>query len=247
MVSLQTCSTAGFWANVEGVNLYFDPGPSAIYKIREANLIPDDLKAILITHKHIDHTTDINALIESIHYQMTRKGWDYKDFQVFASADLIKEGYITAMHQKMPGKIVKLASQKTYQIEHLKVYTTKKLIEKPYYKDKLDEFGFKIEGRKYGFTYIPETFYRKGLFLKVKSDIVVLNFMKPKSKYYKETLKIIKELSPQLILLRHWVRGSLAYGPKRIAKELEKDCHIKIIALADKDVFDLKTQRLEGK
>lgn len=247
MVCLQKCSTAGFWANVEGVNLYFDPGPGAVWHIRQHGLIPDDLQGILVTHKHVDHTADLNALIEAVHYQMTRGGWNFKDYQVLVPADVYQEGYITKHHQKMPGKIIKVQPKQEYFLKHLKIKTTKKLVEKPYYKNKLDEFGYQVSGKKYRFTYLPETFYKKGLFTDLASELIILNAMKPTGDYYQQTKKIIKEISPQLVLLRHWVKKSLEYGIKKMARKLAKDTKVRIIALADGDVFDLTTKKISKK
>ncbi len=245
MVSLQKCSTAGFWVNLEGVNLYFDPGPSAIYKIREAKLVPDDLKAILVTHCHLDHISDVNALIEAVHYQMTRHGWNYRDYQLLVPPDVIRENYIIQNHKKMVGKIVQVQSQKKYKVEHLTIKSTKRLLEKPCYKDKHDEFGYQVIGKKYSFAYIPETYYKKGLFKDVNQEIVILNAMKPTGDYYRETVKVIKELSPKLVLLQHWVNKTLIYGRKKLAAKLQKETGVKVMAMKDGDVFDLKTGRLK--
>ncbi|MBU1036650.1 MBL fold metallo-hydrolase [Patescibacteria group bacterium] len=244
MVSLQKRSTAGFWANVEGINLYFDPGPGAMWHIRQAKLVPDDLQAILISHKHVDHATDLNALIESIHYQMTRGGWNYKDYKVFIPPDVY--GLISEHHQKMPGQIIKVKAEREYKLKHLKITTTKNLIEKPYYKNRLDEFGYQVKGKKIDFLYLPETFYKKDLAGNIKSKLLILNMMKATGDYYLNTVKVIKELSPQLILLRHWVRRTLVYGVKKLVDKLQKDTKIKIIPLKDGDVFNLRTKTLES-
>jgi ribonuclease BN (tRNA processing enzyme) len=244
MVSLQKCSTAGFWANIEGVNLYFDPGPGAMWHLRQNKLIPDDLRAILVTHCHVDHTAELNALIESVHYQITRGGWNFKDYRVFVPPDVYHEGYLNKFHYKMPGKVIIVRSQKKYRLKHLIVQSTKHLIEKPYYKKEVDEFGYQISGQKYNFAYIPETFYKKDMLKGIKSDLVILNAMKPEGEYLAETIKIIKDLSPKIVLLRHWGRRTLEYGPKKLAKVLEKKTGVRVMALKDGDIFDLASNKL---
>jgi ribonuclease BN (tRNA processing enzyme) len=244
MVSLQKCATAGFWANVEGVNIYFDPGPGTMWHLRQNKLIPDDLRAVLVTHCHVDHTAELNALIESVHYQITRGGWNFKDYQVFVPPDVYREGYLNKFHYKMPGKVIIVGSQKEYRVKHLVIKSTKLLIEKPYYKKEVDEFGYQVTGKKYNFAYIPETFYKKGMLEGIKSETIILNAMKPEGKYLEQTVKIIKELSPKIVLLRHWVNRTLEFGPKKLAKILEKKTGVKVIALKDGDVFDLTTRKI---
>jgi len=242
MVSLQQCSTAGFWVNLEGVNLYFDPGPSAIHKIRQAKLIPDDLKGIFITHKHLDHTGDLNALIEAIHYQFTNQGWDYRDFKIFCPTDTLP--YITHDHQKMPKKIVEVLPETNYLLEHLKIITTKKLLEKPCYTGKLLQYGYKISGRSLSFSYIPETFYKKGLFKKAAAEILILNAMAPTKDYPAQLTAIIEEVSPKIVLLQHWIKRAYDYGIKKYACDLQQATGVKVMAINDGDVFDLRTRRI---
>lgn len=244
MVSLQQCSTAGFWANVEGVNLYFDPGPSALYKIRAAGLAPDDLKGIFVTHKHLDHISDLNALIEAVHYQFTNQGWNYRDYAVFCPPDVYSEGYILDFHKKMPKKIIRVQAGKRYHLEHLTILTTKNLLEKPCYKNQLNQFGYQVKGKKYGFAYIPETFYQPGLFKKIKEKVIILNAMAPKEEYYRQLVKTVKEISPKLILLQHWIKRAYDFGMRKYAKNLEKVTGVKVLAINDGDVFNLKTRRL---
>jgi len=239
MVSLQTYSTAGFWVNLEGVDLYFDPGPSAVYKIRQAGLNPDNLKGIFISHKHLDHTGDLNALIEAVHYQFSNKGWNYKDYQVFCPPDVVP--YIIENHQKMPGKIVKVRSEQSYRLEHLKIMTTKKLLEKPCYHGNLEQYGYEVRGKQFSFAYVPETFYQSGLFKKLESDILVLNAMAPTNDYPEQLVKIVKEISPQLVILRHWIKRAADYGIKKYAHDLGKATGVKVIAVKDGEVFDFKT------
>ena len=240
MMSRQKCTTAGFWANIEGVDLYFDPGPSAIYKIRQAELVPDDLKGIFVSHKHLDHCSDLNVLIEAVHYHVTRGGWDYQDYQVFCPKEVVKQ-YIVDWHKKMPKKIVEVKPEKKYKLEHLEIKTTKNLIEKPYYKEHLEQFGYYVKGKEYSFAYIPETFYKVDLFKKAKDEIVILNAMAPTEKYQSQLVKTIKCLSPKLVILQHWISRAYDYGPKKYAKDLQKATGVKVVAVTDGDVFDLNT------
>jgi phosphoribosyl 1,2-cyclic phosphodiesterase len=215
-----------------------------MWHLRQKKLIPDDLKAILVTHCHVDHTAELNALIESVHYQITRGGWNFRSYQVLVPPDVYKEGYLNKFHYKMPGKVHIVGSQKKYLVKHLTVKSTKHLIEKPYYKKEVDEFGYQISGKKYNFAYIPETFYKKGMLEGINSEVIILNAMKPEGEYLAETIKIIKDLSPKIVLLRYWVRRTLEYGPKKLAMSLEKKTGVRVVALKDGEVFDLKTRRL---
>ena len=68
VASRQFRATGGLWLKYKETNLYIDPGPGAIVKIRESQerFEPADLDGIVLTHKHMDHSNDVNILIESM-------------------------------------------------------------------------------------------------------------------------------------------------------------------------------------
>jgi phosphoribosyl 1,2-cyclic phosphodiesterase len=68
VASRQLRATGGLWLHYKETNLYIDPGPGAIVKIRESQerFEPADLDGIVLTHKHMDHSNDVNILIESM-------------------------------------------------------------------------------------------------------------------------------------------------------------------------------------
>ena len=70
----QARSTGGIWFRYGGINCVLDPGPGSLLRIctSDPQLDSESIDAVLLTHKHIDHSTDANVLIEC----MTRGGFD---------------------------------------------------------------------------------------------------------------------------------------------------------------------------
>ena len=64
----QERATGGFWFSYGGLNGVIDPGPGSLVRITEAfpKLNPMTLRALLLTHRHIDHSTDFNVLCEAM-------------------------------------------------------------------------------------------------------------------------------------------------------------------------------------
>lgn len=65
---LQARATGGIWFQYGGLSGIIDPGPGSLVHMRAANpeLDPHILRAILLTHKHLDHSTDINVAAEAM-------------------------------------------------------------------------------------------------------------------------------------------------------------------------------------
>ena len=61
-------ATGGMWFRYAGLNGVIDPGPGSLVKICEAypQLNPEDIRALILTHRHIDHSTDVNVLAEAM-------------------------------------------------------------------------------------------------------------------------------------------------------------------------------------
>lgn len=70
----QIRSTGGLWFRYGGVQGVIDPGPGSLARICAAQPALDIASAyvVMLTHKHIDHSTDVNVIIEG----MTHGGFD---------------------------------------------------------------------------------------------------------------------------------------------------------------------------
>ena len=68
MALKQLRATGGLWMNYRSTNVYIDPGPGAIVRIRASrdDFEPARLDGIILTHKHMDHANDVNILIETM-------------------------------------------------------------------------------------------------------------------------------------------------------------------------------------
>ena len=64
----QLRQTGGIWFSYGGLKGVIDPGPGSLFHICRA--VPQlplyDIRAILLSHKHLDHSTDINVLSEAM-------------------------------------------------------------------------------------------------------------------------------------------------------------------------------------
>ena len=78
MVASQMRSTGGLWLNYRSTNLYIDPGPGALVRLRatQDHLDPQRLDGIILTHKHLDHANDVNIMVEA----MTESGYKHRGY-----------------------------------------------------------------------------------------------------------------------------------------------------------------------
>jgi len=68
VVSRQLRASGGAWLCLNDVNIYLDPGPGALVKCTSSRpkLDPTKLDAIIPSHKHLDHSSDVKVMIEAM-------------------------------------------------------------------------------------------------------------------------------------------------------------------------------------
>ena len=76
VVMKQLRSSGGVWLSAGGTNLYMDLGPGALIRCLNSKpkMDPSTLDGILLTHKHLDHSGDMNVMIEAMTEGGFRKG-----------------------------------------------------------------------------------------------------------------------------------------------------------------------------
>jgi phosphoribosyl 1,2-cyclic phosphodiesterase len=85
----QRRSSGGIWFSCGGARGVIDPGPGSLVRICEASpaLSPVDINTLILTHRHVDHSSDINALAEG----MVLKSRDPRGF-VLLTRDALEDG-----------------------------------------------------------------------------------------------------------------------------------------------------------
>src|SRR5512147_408067 len=66
MVANQIQASGGMWLNLNDTQILVDPGPGSIVQSSKRKLRAEKLSAIILTHRHLDHSGDMNIMVESM-------------------------------------------------------------------------------------------------------------------------------------------------------------------------------------
>jgi len=66
MIISQLLASGGLWFNFDGTQILMDPGPGCIVQVNKRKLNPQELSAIIVSHRHLDHSADLNVMTEAM-------------------------------------------------------------------------------------------------------------------------------------------------------------------------------------
>ena len=106
----QLRSSAGLWLAFKSTNIIIDPGPGSIVKCNSSRpkIDPTNLDAIILTHKHLDHSGDANVMIEA----MTEGGFRKRGTLFVPSDALGEDGVVFSYLKSHPEKVTLLKKGK---------------------------------------------------------------------------------------------------------------------------------------
>jgi len=120
-VTRQLRKSGGMWLSLDDTNILIDPGPGSLIRCLSSKpkLNPMNLDAIILSHRHIDHSNDVNIIIEA----MTNGGYKKKGV-VFAPSDALDDDPVVLLHfRDHVEEIVKLNEGGSYKVGNL-VFST---------------------------------------------------------------------------------------------------------------------------
>lgn len=114
--------TAGVVVKTEETQLHVDPGPGALVYSNQELDSPEDTEAVLVSHKHIDHSNDVNSIIEQI--------TEINDFPgTVISNKTVLEGYsdldkaVSKYHKDLCANVEMMGEGDEYSFKDLEIET----------------------------------------------------------------------------------------------------------------------------
>ncbi|MGF3553813.1 MAG: MBL fold metallo-hydrolase [Thermoplasmatota archaeon] len=237
VVMKQLRASGGIWLTLDDTNVLIDPGPGCLVRCLSSKpkLNPSDLDGIILTHKHIDHSNDVNIMIEA----MTNGGFKKKGM-VFAPKDAFEDDAVIFKYVKnYVEKIVILKEKYNYKIKNISFSTPIKHLHR------VETYGLNFFGKNNTISIITDTKYFKGIESYYKGDVLIINVVlfeeKPEIDHLslKDAENILLTNKPKLGIFTHFGMTMIKLKPWKIAEDLSKKLGIKIIAAGDGMEIDL--------
>lgn len=235
----QLRASGGIWFEINDTKLLVDPGPGSLVRVNKSRppLKLSELDGIFISHKHIDHTNDVNVIIEA----MTDGGFKKKGVLLCPAEAIENPPVIFPYAAELVEKVEILKEHSQYFVKNLKLGVPLKL------RHLAETYGFILESDGIpSIGYIPDTeFFPEIINAYSKTKIVIINvvFSQPRPGIMHlslpEALEIISGIKPQKAILTHFGMTMLKERIWEKTDQLSEKLSIDIIAASDGMTFEL--------
>lgn len=235
VVANQMLASGGLWLNLAGSQILVDPGPGCIVQSTKRKLRAEKLSAIILSHRHLDHSADVNIMIEAMaHSGFKRHGW------LFVPADALgNEPVVFSYLKSYLEGIEILQAGKSYSIGNISFSTPVRHIHP------VETYGMLFRTAEHTFSYIADTRYFNGLCQSYSGELIIINvvFLEAGRPFdhlsVPEAKQIITALKPKVAILTHFGATMWRAKPWQIAQQMSEETGIRVLAARDGMKFTL--------
>lgn len=235
VVSKQLRSSAGTWCSLQGINILIDPGPGTLSRCfaSRPKLNPEELDYLILTHRHLDHSTDANVIIEA----MTRGTFNHRG-ALFAPSDAV-EGFEPVIFSHVRRSVERLELLREGGLYSMGPVTLSTPVRHAH---PVETYGLIFDLPGFRLSFIADTKYFPALAEHYAgSDLLVLNVMLFEPLPVKEILHLdlekarvlIEAIRPRLAVMTHFGMTMLHHKPHLLAQKLSEKTGVPVKAAAD--------------
>ena len=217
------------------LNIHIDPGPGALIYSLEAGLNPQKIKALLVSHRHPDHYTNAEILIEAMTRGMLKKRGIVAAPPSILAGNTETGSAISTYHQNMIKEAIRLKPGVNFKIAKTRIISTKTRHSDP------ETIGFRFEIPEVGdIGYTADTEYFKAIEEEYRGvRLLILSVMRPTGSPWtghmtpKEAAKIVDAVKPEMAVATHFGMKMLFSGPAYEVKLIENTTGVPTVAAFD--------------
>jgi ribonuclease BN (tRNA processing enzyme) len=234
VVAKQLRASGGIIFQLEDLQFHLDPGPGALVQARECKVNVHHTTAVGVSHCHINHCNDLNAVIDA----MTHGGIEHRGV-VLAGKSVLQHTettcpIITKHHQQLVERIIPLEKDHKVGIELVEINALPAEHSDP------TAIGFKFFCPRFTFSYTGDTEITDYLLESLAgTDILVMNVPYPSASAKgmnldtEAAIKMVSYVRPKLAVITHFGLEMLKADPLLEAREIQRITGVQTLAARD--------------
>ena len=224
--------------------IHVDPGPGAL--VRAVSVVPpcdpSELDALVLSHKHLDHSGDVNVMIEA----MTQGGFR-KRGHVLAPRDAFEGDAVVFPYAAKFVQSYRYVEEKggPYAVNDVSIRTSIAHVHG------VETYGYHFTYRGTTVSYLPCGRYFDGLaedYAAHAPDVLIVNVLRYRDDMnvdhltFDQARHIFSVVRPRVGVMTHFSTRMLERGPEALAQELEDELGIRTYAAYDGWTLDASTE-----
>jgi len=232
-------NSGGFLLRAGKELVHVDPGPGAFVYFFSTPFEPwRDLTGVVLSHLHLDHSADVNSLLESATESGSRKG-----VKLLAPSDALEgESRVVLPYLRRFVETEFLREGSVHRIGDLSVEA---LHRHNHHRVEVYSLSFSHGGKRV--VYVPcGRFEERWLkHLPEGADLMIFNATfyrrRPSIEHLsvEDVKRILLEKRPKRAVITHYSRELLLKGPPKVAKELEEETGVPTVAAEENLVLEV--------
>jgi phosphoribosyl 1,2-cyclic phosphodiesterase len=239
VVARQLRSSAGVFLSLKGSNIILDPGPGTLVRCASSRppIDPGKLDCIILTLLHIDHSNDVNILVDAMtHGGMKKRGVLFAPEEALSGNTTIVWKYL----REFLDRIIILKENEEYRIGEVRFSTTIR------HKHRVETYGIKFNLDGQLLSFMVDTEYFPEIIDSYKdSDTLVMNVVRYSKKddvphlSIDDVKEILQNIRPKRAILTHFGMTMLKARPWEVAKRLSEELGMEILSASDGMVVEV--------
>lgn len=225
----QLRKSGGFWLRLDDTNILQDPGPGSLVMVHQLRLNPRDLDAIILSHRHIDHSNDVNVMCEAM-----SGGGFHPHGRLIVPPDCLDSDPVVLQYVRPFVEITEIKKNMEMNIGNVKVKFPIQTMHP------VETYGAIYTFKEGRLGYLPDTEYFPELAGEYKGiDFLIINVVRMKTDKrirhlnMDEAATIIDEIRPKKAILTHFGLQVLKSSPERQARIISEKTGLEVIAAFD--------------
>ncbi len=237
VIAKQLRATGGILFRLGEKNILVDPGPESLSRLLSyvPKFNPEKIDALILSHKHIDHSADVNVYLDII----TKGGFQKNGLLVAPQDAFGEDGVIYKYLLEFLREMVIIKPKSELKLDDI---TVKFPIR---HKHLAETYGLKLIREDYSISYISDTKFFPALITAYQADVLILNLLRLKPSKINhlsvpDCEKIIFEINPKVAIITHFGMTMLRAGPWNIARQLKEKTGVTVLAAEDGKHYEIR-------
>ena len=233
MVAKQVAASGGLMLEQDGTRLAIDPGPGALVQYARRDVDLTRLDGLLLSHRHLDHSTDINVMIEG----MTDGGFTRRG-TLFCPADALDDDPVVLHYVRgFPEAVVRLEPETGYALGGITFRTS------PRHVHGVETYGFVFGDGALG--WVTDSKYYDGISEQHRAEVMVIHTVllesHPRLPHLgvNDVERILREARPRRAILTHFGMTVWRADPDQLAAGLSDRTGVAVEAARDGMVVEV--------